>query len=154
MHLIGGHSLSNDSRRVWDLGRGTYGWLLAAVLCSGCTIAPTTVGPIEEARLFLKAFAAVDEASRTLLNDFAIAERRQGRQNAEIKAKRGIYEGACKGIFWAKVNATSGYIEGFCVDDAPYFSGLGDPPATEALRLVIRPDRGLCRAATHPGRRA
>ena len=30
MHLIGGHSLSNDSRRVWDLGRGTYGWLLAA----------------------------------------------------------------------------------------------------------------------------
>ena len=54
------------------------------------------------------------------------------------QGKEGIYEGACKGIFWAKVNATSGYIEGFCVDDAPYFSELGDPPATEALRLVIR----------------
>jgi hypothetical protein len=136
------HSLSNDSRRVWGLGWGTYAWLLAALLCSGCTIAPNTigpnpVGPIEKARLFLKAFAAVDQASRTLLNDFAIAERRQGRQNAEIKAKRGIYEGACKGIFWAKVNATSGYIEGFCVDDAPYFSELGDPPATEALRLLF-----------------
>jgi hypothetical protein len=85
-----------------------------------------------------KAFAAVDGASQPLLDDLALAERRQGRENAEIKAKKDSYQGACKGILWAKVDATSGYIEGFCVDDAPYFAELGDPPATQAFRHGIR----------------
>lgn len=128
------------------LSWGAYPCLLAVLLLSGCTVAsntassntvspntvaPITVAPIEEIRLFLKAFVAVDEASRALFNDLAIAERRQGRQNAENKAKSGICRGECEGIAWARLNPTSGYIAGFCVEDAPYFSELGYPPATE-----------------------
>jgi hypothetical protein len=111
----------------------THTWLLLALIFCGCSVAP-----IEETRSFSKAFAAVDGASQPLLDDHAFAERRQGQQNAEVKAKKGLYEGACKGIVWAEVDATSGYIDGFCIDDAPYFSELGDPPATQAFRHGIR----------------
>jgi hypothetical protein len=116
-------SLSHKQRPPWGPGSTTHTWLLLALICS--------VAPIEETRSFSKAFAAVDGASQPLLDDLALAERRQGRENAEIKAKKDNYQGACKGIIWAKVDATSGYIEGFCVEDAPYFSELGDPPATQ-----------------------
>ena len=165
MYLNGRHSLFNDSRRAWGLGWGTYAWLLVSLLSIGCTIAPNTIGPnpvapitvapIEETRLFLKAFVAVDEGSRTLFNDFAIAERRQGKLNAEtiakMNARRGDgYQGAC-GMPWAMVDRTSGYIAGFCVEDAPYFSELGDPPCNRSLASCYSPDRRLCTTATYPG---
>jgi hypothetical protein len=104
-------SLSHKQRPPWGPGSTTHTWLLLALLCTGCSVAP-----IEETRSFSKAFAAVDGASQPLLDDLALAERRQGRENAEIKAKKDNYQGACKGIIWAKVDATSGYIEGFCVE--------------------------------------
>jgi len=121
------------NRPVWMPFSPPYTWLLLALICCGCSVAP-----LEETRSFSKAFVAVDGASQPLLDDLALAERRQGRENAEIKAKKDTYQGACKGIIWAKVDATSGYIEGFCVDDAPYFSEIGDPPATQAFRYGIR----------------
>ena len=126
-------SLFSNARPTRVPGRRSVAWLVVALLSSGCS-----VSPIEETRSFSKAFAAVDGASQPLLDDLAFAERRQGRENAEIKAKKDTYQGACKGILWAKVDATSGYIEGFCLDDAPYFSELGDPPATQAFRHGIR----------------
>jgi len=126
-------SLFNKNRLAWGVTRRTYAWLVVALLSTGCSVAP-----VEETRSFSKAFAAVDGASQPLLDDLALAERRQGRENAEIRAKKDTYQGACKGIIWAKVDATSGYIEGFCVEDAPYFSELGDPPATQAFRHGVR----------------
>jgi hypothetical protein len=125
--------LFNNARPARGPGGRSCAWLVVALLSSGCSVAP-----IEETRSFSKAFAAVDGASQPLLDDLAMAERRQGRENAEIKAKKDTYQGACKGILWAKVDATSGYIEGFCLDDAPYFSELADPPATQAFRHGIR----------------
>jgi hypothetical protein len=126
-------SFFNKNRLAWSPGRRAHVWLLVVTLCTGCSVAP-----IEETRSFSKAFAAVDGASQPLLDDHASAERRQGQQNAEVKAKKSLYEGVCKGIVWAEVDATSGYIDGFCIDDAPYFSELGDPPATQAFRHGIR----------------
>ena len=116
---------------LYGSGRRRQAWLLVVTLCAGCSVAP-----VEETRSFSKAFAAVDGASQPLLDDLASAERRQGRENAEKKAKSDA--GVCGGIQWAKVDATSGFIEGFCVEDAPYFSELGDPPATQAFRHGVR----------------
>lgn len=116
---------------LYGSGRRRQAWLLVVALCAGCSVAP-----IEETRSFSKAFAAVDGAGQPLLDDLASAERRQGRENAEKKAKSDA--GVCGGIKWAKVDATSGFIDGFCVEDAPYFSELGDPPATQAFRHGVR----------------
>ena len=104
--------------------------LLYVVLCNGCA----TVAPLEEVRLFHRALNAVDGASQSLLDDLAVAERRQGQDNAVTKAKKDRYEGDCKGILWAE----PGFIEGFCSKDAPYFAELGDPPSTHAFRQSIR----------------
>jgi hypothetical protein len=107
---------------------------LLLLLCAGCA----TMAPVEETRLFSKAFTAVDGASQPLLDDHAVAERRRGQHNAETKAKNDKYEGDCKGIRWAEVRAPAGFIEGFCLDDAQYFAEIGDPPATRAFRQGIR----------------
>ena len=101
-------SFFNKNRLAWGPSRRAHLWLLVVTLCTGCSVAP-----IEETRSFSKAFGAVDGASQPLLDDLASAERRQGRENAEIKAKKDAYQGACKGIIWSRVDATSGYIEGF-----------------------------------------
>jgi lysozyme family protein len=75
-------SFWNKARLVWGPSRRTHAWLLVVTLCAGCSVAP-----VEETRSFSKAFAAVDGASQPLLDDLASAERRQGRENAEKKAK-------------------------------------------------------------------
>lgn len=105
-------------------------WLLLALICTGCT----TVAPIDETRLFARAFNAVDGASQPLLDDLSVAERWQGKNNAETKAKRNTYKGDCAGILWAE----PGFIEGFCLTDAPYFAEIGDPPATRVFRQGVR----------------
>ncbi|HXH11874.1 MAG TPA: hypothetical protein VNP04_19185 [Alphaproteobacteria bacterium] len=104
--------------------------LLLALLCVGCA----TTAPLDETRLFSKAFYAVDGASQPLLDDLAVAERAQGQDNAVVKAKTDAYAGDCQGILWAE----PGFIEGFCIDDAPYFAEIGDPPATRAFRQGVR----------------
>jgi hypothetical protein len=97
-------------QRRFESGRCTYAWLLLVLLCTGCA----TMAPVDETRLFSKAFTAVDGASQPLLDDLAAAERRQGRDNAKTKAEKNKYTGDCQGILWAE----SGFIEGFCVADA------------------------------------
>ncbi len=72
-------SLFNKNRFAWGPSRRAYVWLLVVTVCTGCSVAP-----IEETRSFSKAFAVVDGASQPLLDDLASAERRQGRENAEI----------------------------------------------------------------------
>jgi hypothetical protein len=104
--------------------------ILLLMVCYGCA----TVPPLEEVRLFSKAFYTLDGASQPLLDDLGVAERRQGIDNAITKAKGNSYTGDCKGIGWAE----PGFIEGFCLDDAPYFSEIGDPPATRAFRQGVR----------------
>jgi hypothetical protein len=105
-------------------------WLLLALLCAGCA----TVGPVDEARLFSRACNAVDGASQPLLDDLAVAERRQGQDNAATKAKKALYMNDCAEIIWAE----PGFIEGFCLDDASYFAEIGDPLAALAFRYGIR----------------
>src|SRR5262249_38705807 len=91
--------------------------------------------------------------SQTLFDDLAIAERRQGKHNAETIAKlnaekRGngetmAIEGPNSGgrqSAWLAVNekAKVGYVAGLCVSDAPYLSEIGDPPATRGFRAGVR----------------
>ena len=123
-------SFANRYRRSASLTWHTGAGLLLALLCVGCA----TTAPLDEARLFAKAFNAVDGASQPLLDDLASAERTQGKDNAVTKAETAAYTGDCKGIRWAE----PGFIEGFCLDDAPYFAEIGDPPDTRAFRQGIR----------------
>lgn len=98
-------------------------------LLSSCAMAP-----VQEVRLFNNSFVTFNEASQPLFDDLAIAERRQGQNVAEIKAKGNSYQGDCAGIVWANV----GFIDGFCNNDAAYFSEIGDPPTTRRIREGIR----------------
>jgi hypothetical protein len=104
--------------------------LLILLMSTACA----TVAPKEEVRALQRAFITVQEASQPLFDDLASAERRQGQVNAAIKAKKGGYSGECSGISWAG----PGFIEGYCLADAAYFSQIGDPPATAGIRRGIR----------------
>lgn len=108
---------------------GVSASMFVLLLSAGCAMAP-----VQEVRFFNTAFTDFNEASQPLFDDLAIAERRQGKEVAEAKARRNSYQGDCAGIGWMKV----GFIDGFCVDDAYYFSELGDPPATRRFREGIR----------------
>lgn len=108
---------------------GVFAPALVLLLLAGCAMAP-----VQEVRFFNTAFADFSEASQPLFDDLAIAERRQGKEAAETKARRNSFQGNCAGIGWMKV----GFIDGFCVDDASYFSEIGDPPATRRFRDGIR----------------
>jgi hypothetical protein len=105
---------------------------LVLVLCGGCAVAPR-----QETRLFATAFTNFNGASQPLFDDLAVAERRQGQDNAEVRAKKNSYQGECAGIIWASVTPKTGFIEGFCLDDASFFSEIGDPPATRVFREAV-----------------
>jgi len=102
---------------------------LALAILSSCAVAP-----IQEVRLFNSAFTTFSEASQPLFDDLAIAERRQGQTVAESKAKKNGYQGECAKIGWMNM----GFIDGYCNDDAPYFSEIGDPPTTRRIRDGVR----------------
>jgi hypothetical protein len=99
------------------------------ILLSSCAVAP-----VQEVRLFNTAFITFNEASQPLFDDLAIAERRQGQTVAEANAKDNAFQGECAGIIWAKV----GYIDGYCITDALYYSEIADPPTTRRIRDGIR----------------
>jgi hypothetical protein len=107
---------------------GVSAFMFVLLLLAGCATAP-----VQQVRLFNTAFADFNGASQPLFDDLAIAERRQGKEVAEAKARRNSYQGDCAGIGWMTV----GFIDGFCVDDAYYFSEIGDPPATRRFREGI-----------------
>jgi hypothetical protein len=108
---------------------------LALVLPLTLTILTScAVAPVQEVRLFNSAFITFNEASQPLFDDLAIAERRQGQNVAEANAKDSAFLGECSGILWAKV----GFIDGYCTNDASYYSEIGDPPTTRRIRDGIR----------------
>ncbi len=110
-------------------------WIgLISVTLAACASAP----PVDQVRYFSQAFGTVNTVGQPLLDDLAIAERRQGRQVAVRRAdgKSNAPGGCPQGdVPWQKVGGDAGgFINGFCLSDAPYFADLGDPPATRQLR--------------------
>jgi hypothetical protein len=122
--------ISENSPSSLQLFKAGVIGILLLLMSTACA----TVAPKEEVRALQKVFVTVQEASQPLFDDLASAERRQGQVNAAIKAKKGGYSGECSGINWA----LPGFIEGYCLADAAYFSQIGDPPATAGLRRGIR----------------
>jgi hypothetical protein len=124
--------------------------LLIAVFLAGCA-----ARPVAEVRLVSRAFDDLNAASQPLLDDLALAERDQGRQAAEVRAKARAQAGGkpspaagadrrpgaaaadpCPDVLlvggekpgWPAIQ------DGFCLRDSPYFSAIGDPPATRTFR--------------------
>jgi hypothetical protein len=108
-------------------GRGCdVGVLVVLGMLAGCATAPT-----EQIQHFRSAFDAVNTVGQPLLDDLAIAERQQGQSNAAAP------DAACPHSQIRSGN--SSVMLGFCNQDAPYFSDIGDPPATQEFRsgLVV-----------------
>lgn len=124
--------------------RSIHAWSIAllAMGLSGCA---TTPAPVEQIKYFTQAFAAVNTVGQPLLDELALAERAQGKRVAEARAKmvakdpkggRGCLN---HDAVWAEAATEGlGYIDGYCPEDAGYFSTLGDPPATAQLRRGLR----------------
>jgi len=112
-------------RRTHALRDPGHGWrvMLLVVLgvLAGCATAPT-----EQIQYFSSAFDAVNTVGQPLLDDLAIAERQQGQSNAAAPGA------ACPHSLIR--SGTSSVMLGFCNQDAPYFSDVGDPPATQEFR--------------------
>jgi hypothetical protein len=113
------------------LTRAARIWIAAlATVLSGCVTAPT-----EQIKYFSQAFNTVNTVGQPLLDDLAVAERRQGREiavrRAQGKSKQGLAECPQGEVPWQEAG---GIIRGFCVADATYFSELSDPPGAAAMR--------------------
>lgn len=116
---------------------------VAAVLVVGLAVAGCAGAPVQETKQFSQAFTAVNAVGQPLLDDLAVAERAQGQHLAVVQAKA-----VARGVPSATENPTacaapwspfgqSGFIRGFCLADAGYFSGLSDPPKTLVLRRAL-----------------
>ena len=109
-------------------------WCLAA-LVSGCAAAP----PVAEVRLISKAFDDLNVASAPLFDDLATAERWQGRAAADARATSDTESpGHCSHVGRATGDGGVAVLNGFCVEDSPYYTELTDPPATAAFRRSLR----------------
>ncbi|MGH6913032.1 MAG: hypothetical protein ACREH3_04935 [Geminicoccales bacterium] len=99
--------------------------LAMLALLGGCATRP----PLEEARLFARAYNAVDAASQPLLDDLALAERRSGiaqyvdDEDAEGRVTR---------------VGTRVFVDEFSNRLAPYYSALFDPPGTAVFRDALK----------------
>jgi hypothetical protein len=111
----------------------------AVVLFVGCA---TTPAPVEQIKYFSQAFVAVNTVGQPLLDDLAISERALGRRNAVARAKKTQADDQpCPSseVPWALTGDPAlGYIEGYCLQHAPYFADIGDPPATAQMRGSLR----------------
>lgn len=108
------------------------------LLLGGCA---TTMVPVEQIKFFSQAFAAVNTIGQPLLDDLAIAEREVEKREAVARAKKPASTAECSSseAKWSLAgDAKQGYIEGYCLIDATYFSTLGDPVATAQLRGGLR----------------
>lgn len=135
-----------------------YWVILAAALLAGCA-----TQPVAEVRMVAKAFDNLNAASQPLLDDLALAEREQGRRVAEKLAKErakrdseprpappaagaGPERRAAPGrvdpcpsvlLVGGEKRGFPAVQHGFCPPDSPYYSELGDPPATRAFRRAL-----------------
>jgi hypothetical protein len=109
---------------------------LVSVFLVGALTACTTA-PVQETKYFSQALTAANSAGQPLLDDLATAERQQGQQRAVRAAKAGT---ACAGSPAApwQIVGNGGFIRGFCVTDAAYFSELTEPPATAQFRGALQ----------------
>jgi len=125
--------------------------LIAAVAVSLAACAPTA--PVEQVQLFSKAFANVQAASQPLFDDLGVAERDLGKR-VVVEAARsdtaapppaGQTDTAVDPCLdspagWQSTGAKDdaghdiGYIDKFCLGQAPYFGSIGDPPDTQRFR--------------------
>jgi hypothetical protein len=118
--------------------------LALGLAATGCA----TDKPVAEVRALSEAFRQLDAASQPLLDDLALAERQQGRRNAEHQARRRDTSSATPASAsdaaadpCASVVAIAGLPrgvppvqDGFCTKDSPYYSEIADPPATASFR--------------------
>jgi hypothetical protein len=113
--------------------------VLAVLLVAACSSHP----PTAQLQSFSDAYKSANDAGQPLLDDLAVAERAEGRINAANQAGRPVGgvelpetpNSACPRDQspWRAVGDT-GFIRGYCVDDAPFFASLGDPPSTQTFR--------------------
>ena len=90
-------------------------------------------------------FVAADAAGQPLLDDLAVGERWQRQQIAVDSAKQVAISkpadpsrtGDCAKLRWKAIDRSTGFINGLCADDAPYYSKIGDPPETEIFRKAL-----------------
>lgn len=91
----------------------------------GCCLASCASPPTEQIHYFASAFDSVNTVGQPLLDDLAVAERQQGQSNAAAGAS--CPHSSIK-------SGSDSVMLGFCNDEAPYFSDIGDPPATQQFR--------------------
>jgi len=127
------------SRKHWNALLCAWAVTLAVVLV-GCTPAP-----LQETKTFQQAYVAADGAGQPLIDDLAVAERFQRQHIAVDSAKQVALgksadpsrTGDCAKLRWKVVDRSTGFINGLCADDAPYYSKIGDPPETEVFREAL-----------------
>lgn len=114
--------------------------VLAVLLVGACSSHP----PTAQLQSFSDAYKAANDAGQPLLDDLAVAEKAQGQDLAKARAQAApssagspdpeVAGCASSTVSWANTGKNTGFIQGYCLADAPYFSTLGDPPATQAFR--------------------
>jgi hypothetical protein len=128
--LILGWTFSSVSPRVAVI---TVALALSTVSC--------TTAPVDQIKNFSQAFNTVNTVGQPLLDDLAVAERKQGQQIAVRRAKdespRGAQDCPPDKFPWKTAAGNQGIIRGFCLNDAAYFSLLTDPPATGEFRGAL-----------------
>jgi hypothetical protein len=122
-----------------------FAWLPMILIVAACS----SNLPVEQVKSFSAAFKSANDAGQPLLDDLSVAERSQGKTNAEARAGRATLEVATPPVSsnesstigcpetkarWRDAGSGMGFIQGYCVADAPYFAALGDPPATRGFR--------------------
>ena len=103
-----------------------FGVIASVGWWAGCSAAP-----VNQIHYFSNAFDAVNTVGQPLLDDLAVAERQQGQSNAANPANGA----SCS---HSMINSGGDSVMlGFCVEDAAYFSDIGDPPATQKFRAGL-----------------
>ncbi len=115
---------------------GMYLGLTLAIFGTGCATVP-----VDQIKYFSQAFNSVNTLGQPLLDDLAVAERRQGQQVAVRRAHGDTQQGAAdcppRDMPWQAAAGNQGIIRGFCLNDSAYFSVLDDPPATAVMRGAL-----------------